>query len=259
MVALRVLCLLLVGAAALKVKSPTEAQDPSALKVDVQEAQELDSEEGQDGPLLALEPGNVNPRAILTTTMGEMEVELFMDKAPITVSNFIDLAKKGFYNGLHFHRVIPNFMVQFGCPFSADPHSSSAGTGGPAPKSEFKGFISKRRLQRDTRGNIRDECPEISNKKGTLAMANTGQPNSGGSQFFVNVADNAFLDCFDNSTKSNHPVFGRVLQNLPAAVKMSQVNTTKDNPVEPIKMIKVDIMAFGIKGPRSVITGEKPE
>jgi len=257
-----VLCLLLVGAAALKVKSPTEAQDPTALKVDVAEAQgldsELDSEEGEDMmPLLALDPENENPRAILNTTMGEIEVELFMDKAPITVSNFIDLAKRGFYNGLHFHRVIPNFMIQFGCPLSVDPHSSSAGTGGPAPKSDFKQFITKRRLQRDEKGNIRDECPEISNKAGTLAMANTGQPNSGGSQFFVNVVDNKFLDCFDKSTKNNHPVFGRVLQNFPAAVAMSKVNTTNDNPVEPIKMLNVDIIVIGVKGARSIITGER--
>merc|ERR1719198_1059039 len=69
--------------------------------------------------------------------MGEMKVELFMDKAPVTVSNFIDLVHAGFYDNLHFHRVIPGFMDQFGCPFSKDPKSSRAGTGGPKPGSAF--------------------------------------------------------------------------------------------------------------------------
>jgi len=261
MVALRVLCLLLVGAAALKVKSPAEgAQGPAALKVDVEEADNLDSEEGEDIPLVALEPGNENPRAVFKTSMGEIEVELFMDKAPITVSNFIDLAKSGFYNGLHFHRVIPNFMVQFGCPFSVDPLGKSVGGGGPAPNTDFKHFITQRKLHRNKAGHIADECPQVSNTKGTLSMANAGQPDSGGSQFFLNVADNKFLDCSPNSKKVGNPVFGRVLQNYDAFVQMSQVNTTNDKPVEPIKMINVDILAPGNKGTgfRSIITGEIP-
>jgi len=258
-----VLCLLLVGAAALKVKSPAEAQGPAALKVDVEEADGLDSKEGEDIPLVALEPENENPRAVFKTSMGEIEVELFMDKAPITVSNFIDLAKSGFYNGLHFHRVIPNFMVQFGCPFSVDPDGKSVGGGGPAPNTEFKHFISQHKLRRNKAGHIADECPQVSNKEGTLSMANAGQPNSGGSQFFLNVADNKFLDCSPNSNKVGNPVFGRVLQNYDAFVQMSQVNTTKDKPVEPIKMINVDILAKankGLKGTgfRSIITGEIP-
>jgi len=256
-----VLCLLLVGAAALKVKSPAEgAQGPAALKVDVEEADNLDSEEGEDIPLVALEPGNENPRAVFKTSMGEIEVELFMDKAPITVSNFIDLAKSGFYNGLHFHRVIPNFMVQFGCPFSVDPLGKSVGGGGPAPNTDFKHFITRRKLHRNKGGHIADECPQVSNTKGTLSMANAGQPDSGGSQFFLNVADNKFLDCSPNSKKVGNPVFGRVLQNYDAFVQMSQVNTTKDKPVEPIKMINVDILAPGVKGTgfRSIITGEIP-
>lgn len=257
------LCLLLVGAAALKVKSPAEAQGPAALKVDVEEADGLDSKEGEDIPLVALEPENENPRAVFKTSMGEIEVELFMDKAPITVSNFIDLAKSGFYNGLHFHRVIPNFMVQFGCPFSVDPDGKSVGGGGPAPNTEFKHFISQHKLRRNKAGHIADECPQVSNKEGTLSMANAGQPNSGGSQFFLNVADNKFLDCSPDSNKVGNPVFGRVLQNYDAFVQMSQVNATKDKPVEPIKMINVDILAKankGLKGTgfRSIITGEIP-
>merc|ERR1719473_1515072 len=89
-----------------------------------------------------------NPVATLKTTMGDIEVELFMDKSPITVSNFIDLAQKGFYNDLHFHRVIPGFMDQFGCPYSKDPHSSNAGTGGPQGNSEFTNLVTKKIMKR---------------------------------------------------------------------------------------------------------------
>jgi len=272
MVALRLLCLLAVGAAALKVNQqeqpPPEAlkskegemrlefEDPSALKSKEGEMR-LESEE--EGPLHAMDPRNHNPRALLTTTMGEIEVELFLDKAPVTVSNFIDLAKRGFYNDLHFHRVIPDFMIQFGCPFSKDPHSPQAGTGGPEQRSNFMHYVTKQKLRRDRKGNIPDECPEISNKEGTLSMANTGEPHSGGSQFFLNVKHNKFLDCFDKSTPSNHPVFGRVVGNYPAAVSISKVQTVNDNPVEPIKMIKVDIFMDGRKGMRSIVTGNRPD
>src|SRR5262249_7951971 len=74
-----------------------------------------------------------NPTALLSTSLGDFKVELFTDKMPITAGNFIKLAKSGFYDGLHFHRVIDKFMIQFGCPHSKDPNSPRAGTGdGPA-------------------------------------------------------------------------------------------------------------------------------
>ena len=72
-----------------------------------------------------------NPTATFETSLGNFQVELFLDKMPITAQNFIDLARSGFYDGLHFHRVINGFMIQFGCPHSKDPASRSAGTGGP--------------------------------------------------------------------------------------------------------------------------------
>ena len=72
-----------------------------------------------------------NPTATFETSMGNFEVELYLDQMPITAGNFITLAKNGFYDGLHFHRVIKNFMIQFGCPYSRDPNSGRAGTGGP--------------------------------------------------------------------------------------------------------------------------------
>merc|ERR1719213_1611583 len=78
-----------------------------------------------------------NPTAVCKTNLGTFKAELYLDKMPITASNFIALAKEGYYNGIHFHRVIPNFMAQFGCPHAKDPTSGRAGTGGP-PDGQFK-------------------------------------------------------------------------------------------------------------------------
>merc|ERR1712173_241135 len=105
---------------------------------------------------------------------------------PVTASNFIDLAKSGFYDGVHFHRVIPNFMCQFGCPYARDAKSFQAGTGGP-PDGSFKLCDgSDQTVERRNGGNIPDEFTQkFGNEPGTLSMANTGQPNSGGSQFFI--------------------------------------------------------------------------
>merc|ERR1712194_304165 len=132
----------------------------------------------------------------MDTTMGVIKVELFLDRVPITASSFIDLAQSGFYNGIHFHRVIPGFMDQFGCPHAKDPKSNRAGTGGP-PDGEFKNLKTGGMEKRSNGGNIKDEnISRDSNAPGTLSMANTGSPNSGGSQFFLNVANNANLDWF---------------------------------------------------------------
>lgn len=179
--------------------------------------------------------------AVFETSMGTFKAELYDDKMPITVGNFIDLANGGFYDGIHFHRVIPNFMNQFGCPYAKDPVSRRAGTGGPPPSSSFQGCDGKT-YKRNAGGGIPDELTQkITNAPGTLSMANTGQPESGGSQFFINVADNAFLDWFDRSTPSAHPVFGKVTDGFDLVVKISKVPTRNDNPVEPIKMIKVRV------------------
>ncbi len=167
-----------------------------------------------------------NPTATFETTAGNFTVELFLDKMPITAGNFIALAKDGFYDGLHFHRVIKNFMIQFGCPHSKDPNSSRAGTGGPP------------------HGTIPDEHPrdaQISNEPGTLSMANTGRPNSGGSQFFINTVHNSYLDWFTPGG-SRHPVFGRVTDGMDI---VNAIGTTKtgpgDRPVEPIQVTHITI------------------
>jgi len=127
--------------------------------------------------------------AVFETTMGTFKAELFTEQMPITTGNFIDLANRGFYDGIHFHRVIPGFMNQFGCPHAKDPNSNKAGTGGPDPNTTFQSADGTKTYKRNAEGGIPDEyAAKISNKPGTLSMANTGQPESGGSQFFINVA-----------------------------------------------------------------------
>ncbi|KAL7578066.1 hypothetical protein ACA910_015001 [Epithemia clementina (nom. ined.)] len=179
--------------------------------------------------------------ATFTTSKGTFKAELYGDKMPITVGNFMDLANSGFYDGIHFHRVIPDFMNQFGCPHAKDPNSSRAGTGGPPPGSTFTGLDGKT-YTRNRDGGIPDELTQkITNGPGTLSMANTGRPESGGSQFFINVANNTFLDWFDKSSPSAHPVFGKVTENYDLVVQISNVRTRNDNPLEPIKMISVRV------------------
>jgi cyclophilin family peptidyl-prolyl cis-trans isomerase len=167
-----------------------------------------------------------NPTARFETSLGSFRVEIFEDKMPITAKNFLDLAASGFYDGLHFHRVIKGFMAQFGCPHSKDPNSSRAGTGGPP------------------HGTIPDEHPEdakLSNEPGTLSMANTGRPNSGGSQFFLNTAHNAYLDWFSPG-QSKHPVFGRVIEGMDVVRKIESTPTgAGDRPVTPVKVSHVTV------------------
>jgi cyclophilin family peptidyl-prolyl cis-trans isomerase len=167
-----------------------------------------------------------NPTATLKTSLGDMEIELFVDKMPKTAGNFIKLAKEGFYDGLHFHRVINRFMVQFGCPHSRDPKSPRAGTGN-APH-----------------GTIQDEHPEdakLSNEPGTLSMANTGRPNSGSCQFFMNTVHNAYLDWFSPGP-SKHPVFGKVTKGMDVLKKIESTPTDAgDRPSTPVQMISVTI------------------
>lgn len=167
-----------------------------------------------------------NPTATCETSLGTFKVELFTDKMPITAGNFVKLAKSGFYDGLHFHRVIKDFMVQFGCPHSKDPKSPRAGTGdGPW-------------------GTIQDEHPanaKMSNEPGTLSMANTGEPNSGSCQFFINTVHNPYLDFFTPGP-SKHPVFGKVVEGMDVVRKIESTPVDpSDRPRTPVKMIKVTV------------------
>ena len=167
-----------------------------------------------------------NPTATCETSQGTFTVELFVDKMPITAGNFVKLAKAKFYDGLHFHRVIDGFMIQFGCPHSNDPNSPRAGTG-DSPL-----------------GRLQDEHPpnaKLSNEPGTLSMANTGQPNSGSCQFFINTVHNAYLDWFSPGP-SKHPVFGKVTQGMDVVTAIGNTKTSAgDRPNPPVKMIKVTV------------------
>jgi cyclophilin family peptidyl-prolyl cis-trans isomerase len=170
-----------------------------------------------------------NPTATFETTLGAFSVEVYLDKMPSTARNFLDLAKSGFYDGLHFHRVIAGFMNQFGCPHSRDPADARAGTGGPP------------------HGTIADENPpehKLSNQPMTLAMANTGRPNSGGSQFFINIADNSYLDWFSPGA-SKHPVFGKVTAGTDVVTKINATPTDgRDRPKTPVRVDRVVVSGY---------------
>jgi cyclophilin family peptidyl-prolyl cis-trans isomerase len=167
-----------------------------------------------------------NPTATFETSEGTFTAELYLDQMPVTAGNFIALAKQGFYDGLHFHRVIKDFMIQFGCEHSRDPNSARCGTGG------------------SPLGRLQDEHPasfKASNEIGTLSMANTGAPNSGGAQFFINTKHNAFLDWFSPGN-SKHPVFGKVTSGLDVVRKIEATPTdARDRPRTPVKMLHVTV------------------
>ena len=160
-----------------------------------------------------------------TTNYGEFTAEIYVTESPITAGNFISLVEEGFYDGTRFHRVIDEFMIQGGDPQSRDPSLVNLwGSGGP-------GYT------------IEDEFIEnLSNIVGTLSMANSG-PNSGGSQFFINVADNTFLDFDKEPLSSKHPVFGKVIEGLDIIIEISQVQTGQaDRPLEDVIIDSVVIV-----------------
>jgi peptidyl-prolyl cis-trans isomerase A (cyclophilin A) len=151
-----------------------------------------------------------NKKAVFNTNKGSFKIELFNDKAPLTTGNFIKLVDQGYYNGLIFHRVIPNFMIQGGCPHGT-------GRGGP-------GYT------------IRDEFhPSLKHdKKGMLSMANAG-PNTGGSQFFITVAPTPWLD-------DHHSIFGQVVEGMDVVETISKTQTGRnDKPLEDVIIQKITI------------------
>ena len=149
--------------------------------------------------------------------MGDIVIKLY-DDMPITAGNFEKLVKEGFYDGIIFHRVIAGFMIQGGCP-------NGTGRGGP-------GYT------------LQDEfVPGHSNQRGTISMANTGQPNSGGSQFFINLVDNSYLDWDNRSTPYKHPVFGEVIDGMNVVDKIAAVKTDySDRPMTEVKIIKASVI-----------------
>jgi len=147
----------------------------------------------------------------LETNQGDIIINLYSDM-PITTGNFEKLVKEGFYDGVIFHRVIDGFMIQGGDP-------TGTGMGGP----DY---------------NIKDEFSHAGgnkNNRGTISMANAG-PNTGGSQFFINLVDNNFLD-------AKHPAFGKVTEGMDIVGKIAKVETNaQDKPLKEIKIIKASIV-----------------
>ncbi|HAS80526.1 TPA: peptidylprolyl isomerase [Candidatus Nomurabacteria bacterium] len=155
-------------------------------------------------------------KAILHTNKGDITIQ-FNPSTPKTVENFIKLAREGFYDGTKFHRVIKDFMSQGGDPLSKDDlKKDSWGTGGPGY--QFADEIND----------------ENSNEVGTISMANAG-PNTNGSQFFINAADNNFLD-------TKHTVFGKVVDGLDVALAINSVKVdSSDKPLEPIVIESITV------------------
>jgi cyclophilin family peptidyl-prolyl cis-trans isomerase len=168
-----------------------------------------------------------NPTAVFDTTEGTFKAEIFALQMPVTSANFIALVERGFYNGIYFHRVIPGFMCQFGCDKSRSPNAQGAGTGG------------------SPLGRVQDEhLPDakFSNEPGTLSMANTGAPHSGGAQFFINTAHNSFLDWWDTRTPSKHPVFGKVIEGMDVVKRIEALGSRSGALSKAVKMNGVTIV-----------------
>jgi len=148
-------------------------------------------------------------KVLLRTSMGDITIQLDPEM-PITAGNFKTLVEKGFYDGTIFHRIIDGFMIQGG-----DPKGTGMGGPGYTIKDEF------------TRHN--------KNEKGTISMANAG-PNTGGSQFFINLVNNKHLD-------KAHPVFGKVISGIDVVDKIGKVKTdSRDRPVEPVKILSAKVL-----------------
>lgn len=152
-----------------------------------------------------------NPKATIETGFGTIEIELLPDVAPRHVENFQKLAQDGFYNGTIFHRIIPGFVIQGGDPNSRDDDRTKHGLGGPGYK-------------------IDAEFSNRSHERGTVAMARGADPNSAGSQFFINIVDNPHLN-------GQYTLFGKVTAGMDVVDKIAaQPRDRRDNPIERIEM-----------------------
>jgi peptidyl-prolyl cis-trans isomerase B (cyclophilin B) len=165
-----------------------------------------------------------NPRVALETSKGKIVLELYPNRAPKTVENFLQYVHSGFYNGVIFHRVIPGFMIQGG-GFTPDM------------------------TQKPTKASIPNEADNgLLNERGTIAMARTNDPNSASAQWFINVADNRSLDFKSKTVQGwGYAVFGKVVEGMDVAdaivaVKTSSKGQFSDVPVEPITIKKASVV-----------------
>jgi cyclophilin family peptidyl-prolyl cis-trans isomerase len=152
--------------------------------------------------------GKGNPMVVLSTSMGDIKIELYSDKAPITVKNFVDYAKAGYYDGTIFHRIIPGFMIQGG-GLTADMQDKRQGQRPPIKNESENG---------------------LKNETGTIAMARTSVPDSATSQFFINVKDNTALNRESAADKVGYAVFGKVVEGLDVVKKIEQAKTASKGP-----------------------------
>lgn len=153
-------------------------------------------------------------RVVLETTMGGIVIQLDADRAPVTVENFLRYVREGFYNGMIFHRVIPNFMIQGG------------------------GFMSQMAQKRGHPPIVNEAANGLKNTRGTIAMARTSEPNSATSQFFINVKDNDFLN-FVAGKSAGYAAFGRVVEGMNVVDRIATVQTARmgrhsNVPVKPV-------------------------
>ncbi len=175
----------------------------------------------QVGSAMAQEKTQSNPQVVLQTSKGDIVLELYLDKAPLTVQNFMRYVESGFYNGTIFHRVIHGFMIQGG------------------------GF-SKDMVKKATQAPIQNEANNgLGNDRGTIAMARTPNPHSATAQFFINSVDNTFLN-FKSQTQSGwgYAVFGKVIEGLEVVDAISKVKTgiqgrMRDVPKTPVEIVTI--------------------
>lgn len=166
-----------------------------------------------------------NSVAVLETNKGTIEIELFEDTMPITAGNFAKLINEGYYDGIKFHRVIEGFMIQGGDPITKTDEVLRYGTGGPGYSIPDEHIAGK----------------YLTNVRGTISMANSG-PNSGGSQFFINLVDNTNLDFDKPPLQSKHPVFGQVIEGMDVVDAIGSAETAvRDLPLEEIVIEKATI------------------
>jgi cyclophilin family peptidyl-prolyl cis-trans isomerase len=179
--------------------------------------------QNQENPIMA-EVTKSNPKVLMKTSLGDIKIELFAEKAPITVKNFLQYVTEGQYQNTIFHRVIPGFMIQGG------------------------GFT-KEMQQKAVHAPIVNEADNgLHNDRGTLAMARTGEVNSATAQFFINAVNNPFLDFKDKTPRGyGYCVFGKVTEGMEVVDKILQVPTSTQEghqnvPVKPVTILSVTVL-----------------
>ena len=201
-----------------------------------------------DGPPPEVTPRAGNPVAIFDTSVGSFEAEIYLDRVPVMASNFMDLAKKGFYNQTHVHRVTPGTMVWLGCPHSADLDHDSVGKGLP-PVGPFQNLWTGETEERTDPGFIKeDRLDRTSNAAGCLAMVNAGRPGTTGSIFVISAVDNPDIDHFRKGAMK-FPVFGKLLgaHSLALCRRLSEVAWTRSPAGHPRPEVPVRLSLISLR------------